>query len=344
MKREEEIILSFYYNNPYNDPKKITDDMCTLMMDLYQFLLILFEVFRTKQYVVYVADGKVDIRCLPDCEQEYNKMISVRSPELTEAKVLEIDLDKEHRFLKTGKKYEEIKNVKEMNRLYFSTVLTNMINSNQFLYSRNSFLYFRLFGEASDYNVAYSLAATGICLTETFVRKGAEAAGKIIDNINQDFDKMQEVFDEKEFIIDDLFKRIDFFGEDAYKDQDMINIQLIYENRLTKMKYRERNKDIIGFISHGLTGDRKWLYGWIQYIVDLVRCLNVSGKDEIKWKTCMNINDAREAQKNEIFKKLRENLQELEKKNSDKFNWDNWQRQSIFYTYEIFQGFYGSED
>ena len=165
MNREEEIILSFYYKNPYNDPKKITDDMCTLMMDLYQFLLILFEVFQTKQYVVYVADGKIDIRCSPDCEQEYNKMISGRSLELREAKVLEIDLDKEHRFIKTGRKYEEIANVQEMNRLYFSTVLTNMINSNNFLYSRNSFVYFRIFGETSDYNLAYSLAAAGICLT-----------------------------------------------------------------------------------------------------------------------------------------------------------------------------------
>lgn len=344
MNREEEIILSFYYKNPYNDPKKITDDMCTLMMDLYQFLLILFEVFQTKQYVVYVADGKIDIRCSPDCEQEYNKMISGRSLELREAKVLEIDLDKEHRFIKTGRKYEEIANVQEMNRLYFSTVLTNMINSNNFLYSRNSFVYFRIFGETSDYNLAYSLAAAGICLTETFVRKGAEAAGKIIDNINQDFDKIQKVFDEKESIIDDLFKRMDSFWEDAYKDQDMINIQLIYEERLIKMKYRERNKDIIGFIAHGLSGDRKWLYSWIQYIADLVRCLDVSGKDEIKWKNCMNIEDTREAQNNGIFTKLRENLQELEKKNSDEFNWDNWQRQSIFYTNEIFQVFYGSKN
>ena len=55
----------------------------------------------------------------------------------------------------------------------------------------------------------------------------------------------------------------------------------------------------------------------------------------------MNIEDTREAQNNGIFTKLRENLQELEKKNSDEFNWDNWQRQSIFYTNEIFQVFYG---
>ena len=342
MNREEEIILSFYYKNPYNDPEKITDDMCTLMMDLYQLLLILFEVFQTQQYVVFVADGKIDIRCSPDCEHEYNNLISGKSPERKEAKVLEIDLDKEHKFLKTGRKYEEITNVEEMNRLYFSTVLTNMINSNNFLPNRNSFVYFRLFGEASDYNLAYSLAVASICLTKTFMEKGANAAGKIIDNINQDFDKIQEVFDEKGSVIDDLFKRIDSFGKGAYKDQDMINIQLIYEKQLIKMKNRERNKDIIGFIAHGLDGDRKWLYGWIQYIADLVKCLNISGKDEIKWKNCMDIEDIREAQNNEIFTKLRKNLQELEKKNPDELNWDNWQRQSISYTNELFQGFYGS--
>lgn len=341
MDREDEIILSFYYKNPRNDPGKYSQYKRTPAMDLYQLFLIRYEVFRERRYELCMSGGKVIMYCQPEYEGEYRGMLLSRKEEHREAKVLDVHLQEEHKFLISDKRYRELETLEKINCLYFDAILVNAINSKKILPDRNNFQYFRVLSMEGHRNVAFSIATMCIRLTEVYSKEGEAAAKTIIAALNQDYKTIQDIYTERNNVMLDMINRLEIFWED-YKELEekskTVNVKFQCKKYL-KEQLREE-KDMIEYMIHGAKNEKSWLQYWILYIVELAECLNLCSRFEIRWNDSLEGRKLNDLPMDGMFTKLRENLNLLKKRDSVEFDWDEWQNSNKLFIDELFYEHY----
>lgn len=344
MDREDEIILSFYYKNPRNNPSKYSQHNRTPAMDLYQLFLIRYEVFREKRYELRMSGGEVIMYCLPEYEREYIEMFLSENMIYREAKVLDVHFQEKHKILMLDKRLRELETSEKIYFLYFDCILVNAINSKKFVFDRKDFHYFRVFSAASHRNVVDSISTMCLWLTEAYSKNGEDAARTVIATLNQDYKTLQDIYTDRNKVILDMIRRVKFFWEDCKRSNEetkVVNWKMQCEQYLKRQLKEE--KGMIGDIIYEAKNEEIWLKYWILYIAELAECLNLCSRSEIGWNDSLEEKKPYDRPMEKMFTKLRENLKLLEKRDSVEFDWDQWQISNKMYIKELLYEHYWSK-
>lgn len=329
MREENEIILSFYYENPYHDPAAINNDQFTMMMDLRQLLLIEGDVFKEKRYSFDIREGKMDIWCLPYEEEDYETEFGNEQETIRELDgLLRTDLKGRHAYLKQ-EQYGKLKKTEKMERLYYDSVLVNIINSLHCFSERNTFQNFRIYGAFGADIYCTALVNAVKELVDTYISDGKAAAQEILSAVNEDYIALNKLYKNSEDILSEFIRRMDFFRpyylEKHGNKDDYVNC-ILNGQRILNSKKTTEGKNVIEYVAGDpavSTLSIKRIYGLLWQIIELGIYLELEDCETLAQNIDLtNKNDT--YCMSGKFRRLNEKLDKLKQKNSENFDWKAW--------------------
>lgn len=327
MREENEIILSFYYENPYHDPAAIKNDQFTMMMDLRELLLIEDDVFKERRYSFDIREGKMDIWCLP-YDDEYEKEFGNEQETIRELDgLLRIDLKGRHAYL-TQKQFRKLKDKEKMELLYYDSVLVNVINSSHCFSERNTFQNFRIYGASGGGIYCAALVNAVKELVDTYISNGKAPAQEVLSAVNEDYIALNRLYKNSEDVLNELIRKKELFRPyylSNNNDNKYVNC-ILNGDSIFYSKKMNAGKDVIEYVAGDpsvFVSSKKRIYELLWQIIGLGTYLGLEGCTTL----AQNINLPNKSDicaTNVKFRCLHKKLDELKEKNSENFDWEEW--------------------
>lgn len=196
-----------YYANPDNDLLKISDNCCTMGMDVVQLLLLMDGVFQQQDYKICRSMNQFYIAPVEDKKDVYEEMVIQSDDELRKAMVLdERKIDFSSDDYKNISEYDNI-SWDTRDNLYYLNVLVHHINGNKTLAERKSEIFYWIFNNKNGKDfISWLFTMLGYLATQCY-STDEKGVNDILTFINETYKSMKEIYAGRFYLLQKMFER-----------------------------------------------------------------------------------------------------------------------------------------